>query len=110
MTATRLFLGLDVGTQAVRAALFDPKGECRGHDAAALETTHPSPTWAEQDASQWWLATKAAVAGAMAKAAASAADVAGLGLGCTACTVVPCLEDGTPLRRALLWMDHRAFR
>src|SRR5262249_43410583 len=26
------------------------------------------------------------------------------------CTVLPCRRDGTPLRRALLWMDQRAVR
>ena len=39
-----------------------------------------------------------------------AEDVAGIGLDCTACTVLPCRTDGTPLGRALLWMDQRAFR
>src|SRR5437867_2117477 len=105
MSASPLFLGLDIGTQSARAALFDPKGECHGYDTAALDTSQPRPTWAEQDPHQWWQSARAAVAGAMAKSGASSADVAALGLDCTACTVVACSLGGTPLRPALLWMD-----
>ena len=48
--------------------------------------------------------------GALAEARAPAREIAAIGLDCTACTVIPCQNDGTPLRRALLWMDQRAYR
>src|SRR5262245_51835639 len=105
-----LFLGLDVGTQSLRAALFDAAGNCRALATAAIDTTHPHPGWAEQDAGQWWQAARTAVPQAMDLAHASADAVAAVGLDCTACTVLPCSADGTPLRPALLWMDQRAFR
>jgi FGGY-family pentulose kinase len=105
-----LFLGLDVGTQSVRAALFDADGGCRAFATAPLDTTHPHPAWAEQDAGQWWQAAVTAVGEALGRAGAAAGDVAAVGLDCTACTVLPCARDGTPLRRALLWMDQRADR
>jgi FGGY-family pentulose kinase len=105
-----LLLGLDVGTQSVRAALFDLDGTCRAYATAPLDTTHPRPGWAEQDAHQWWQATCRAVPEALGRAAASPADVAGIGLDCTACTVLACRQDGYPLLPALLWMDQRAFR
>ncbi len=109
-TASPLFLGIDVGTQSLRAALIDPNGRCRAFATSPLETTHPQPGWAEQDAGQWWPAACRAVPEALGRAGASAAEVAGIGLDCTACTVIPCRADGTLLRRALLWMDQRAFR
>jgi FGGY-family pentulose kinase len=105
-----LFLGLDVGTQSVRAALFDPSGNCRAFATAPLETTHPHPGWAEQDAHQWWHAARSAVQDALARSGANSEALAGIGLDCTACTVLPCRADGTPLRLALLWMDQRAYR
>ena len=43
-----LFLGLDVGTQSVRAALFDDTGECAGFATSSLDTFHPQAAWAEQ--------------------------------------------------------------
>jgi FGGY-family pentulose kinase len=109
-TAFPLFLGIDVGTQSLRAALIDPIGHCRAFATSPLDTDHPHPGWAEQDARQWWQAACRAVPEALRRAGVSAADVAGIGLDCTACTVIPCRADGTPLRPALLWMDQRAFR
>lgn len=105
-----LFLGIDVGTQSLRAALTEPDGQCRGFATAAIDTHFPRPGWAEQDASQWWQAACAAVPEALCSARANAEDVAGIGLDCTACTVIPSLADGTPVRPALLWMDQRSHR
>src|SRR5262245_18001132 len=103
-----LYLGLDVGTQSVRAALFDDAGVCRGFATSPLDTHHPRPGWAEQEPAQWWQAACAAVPAALAKANAGPADVAAIGLDATACTVLPCRRDGSPLGRCLLWMDQRA--
>src|SRR5438128_6697610 len=105
-----LFLGLDVGTQSVRAALFDASGNGRAFASAPLDTVHPQPAWAEQDANQWWRAACTAVSQAVDQAEVKREQIAGIGLDCTACTVIPCRADGVPLRRALLWMDQRAFR
>jgi FGGY-family pentulose kinase len=105
-----LFLGLDVGTQSVRAALYDPQGNCRAFATAPLKTTYPLPGRAEQDPVEWWQAACAAVPQAVAAAGAAPEAVAGIGLDCTACTVVACRADGTPLRPALLWMDQRAYQ
>jgi FGGY-family pentulose kinase len=110
MTSSPLFLGLDVGTQSVRAALFDAAGVCHGYATAPLDTTHPRPGWAEQDARQWWQAASQAVPAACSRAAARPEEIAAIGLDCTACTVIACDANGTPLRPALLWMDQRAFR
>jgi len=105
-----LFLGIDVGTQSLRAALIDPDGNCRAFATSPMETAHKQPGWAEQDALEWWPAARAAIGQAMSKAGVSPDQVAALGLDCTACTVLACREDGTPLHPALLWMDQRAYR
>jgi len=105
-----LFLGLDVGTQSVRAALYDATGHCHGYATAALDTHHPAPAWAEQSPDQWWHAVGDAVRRAVAEVPGSADAVAALGLDCTACTVLASRADGTPLAPALMWMDQRAHR
>src|SRR5688572_3117901 len=104
------FLGLDVGTQGARAALVSTDGRVAAVADAPVETEFLQPTWAEQEPKAWWRAIVAATREALAEAKLGAADVAALGLDCHACTVVPCAVDGTPLARALLWMDQRAFR
>lgn len=105
-----LFLGIDVGTQSVRVALYDRAGVCHGFASAPLQTTHPRPAWAEQDAHEWWQSTRSAVAAALSAYKTSPDQIAAIGLDCTACTVIASGDDGTPLHRALLWMDQRSFR
>jgi FGGY-family pentulose kinase len=105
-----LFLGLDVGTQSIRAAIFDASGNCRSFATSPIHTTYPQPGWAEQDSLEWWKAAREAVPQAQAKGQINPADIAGIGLDCTACTVLPCRDNGTPLHKALLWMDQRSFR
>ncbi|MGE5757193.1 MAG: FGGY-family carbohydrate kinase [Planctomycetaceae bacterium] len=103
-------LGLDVGTQSLRAALVDRSGRTVAFGIGPIETHYPHPTWAEQDPERWWTAARSAVAQALAPAEIKGDQVAGLGLACTSCTVVACDEDGRPLRPCLLWMDQRAYR
>jgi len=110
MSNQPLVLGLDVGTQSLRAALVDLQGRTVAYGVAPIETTYPRPTWAEQDPLRWWEAAKSAVADALAKSDATADRVAAIGLDCTACTVLACDLDGKPLRPSLLWMDQRSFR
>lgn len=108
MSQSPYLLGLDVGTQSLRAALVDPTGRTAAFGVAPIETTFPRPGWAEQEPSQWWDAARAAVGRALESAGVGPERVAGIGLDCTACTVVACDLDGRPLRPALLWMDQRA--
>ena len=104
-----LLLGLDVGTQSLRAALVDLQGRTVAFGVAPIETTYPRPTWAEQHPLAWWSAAETAVRLALAQANATPDHVIGIGLDCTACTVVATGAGGEPLRPALLWMDQRAF-
>jgi FGGY-family pentulose kinase len=109
-SSSPLFLGLDVGTQSLRAAVIDTTGNCRSFATSPIRTTYPQPGWAEQDPQEWWQAAKQAVPQALAKGQINPSDIAAIGLDCTACTVLACQDDGTPLRKALLWMDQRSFR
>lgn len=110
MAVTPLVLGLDVGTQSLRAAIVDLRGRTIAFGVAPIETTYPRPGWAEQDPGQWWAAARLAVSRAMDRGEVRADSIVGIGLDCTACTVVACADDaeGTPLRPALLWMDQRS--
>lgn len=104
----RLYLGLDIGTQSVRAVLFDKQGQRQGTGTAPLLTTYPQPGWAEQAPLDWWKGLCSAVPIALQDAQATAADIAAIGLDSTACTVLAVDEMGMPVRPALLWMDQRS--
>lgn len=101
-------LGLDLGTQSFRAALIDLEGRTLAYGVSLVETSYPKPAWAEQDPADWWRAAKLAVRQALEKGGIRAEQVLGIGLDCTACTVLACDISGRPLRPALLWMDQRS--
>ena len=101
-------LGLDLGTQSLRAAIVDLKGRTKAFGASSIDTRYPQPGWAEQSPSQWWSAAREALGKALDEGGILPEQIAGIGLDCTACTVVACDLDGKPARPALLWMDQRA--
>jgi FGGY-family pentulose kinase len=103
-------LGLDVGTQSLRAALVNLEGRTVAYGVAPIETTYPRPAWAEQAPEHWWRAARTALAAALSGGEVKPEEIVGIGLDCTACTVLACDLEGQPLRPALLWMDQRSSR
>lgn len=102
-----LVLGLDGGTEGVRAGLFDPAGRPVAFARAPYPTCYPRQGWAEQDPADWWAATVQATRSVLAEVPHSGA-VRGIAAACTSCTVVACDDAGAPVRPALIWMDVRA--
>jgi xylulokinase len=101
-------IGVDLGTQSVKAVACDDRLVVRGAHAVAVATHAPRPGWAEQDPGDWEAALAPAIAGALAAAGAGPGDVAALAVagqldGCVAVDAA-----GEPLHRALIWHDRRA--
>lgn len=101
-------LGLDGGTEGVRAGVFDASGHVIAFARSAYGTVHERPGWAEQDPADWWTATVAATRSAVALSGVSPSAIRALAVACTSCTVVVTDTAGAPLRPALIWMDVRA--
>ncbi|WP_040982376.1 FGGY-family carbohydrate kinase [Oceanobacillus jeddahense] len=101
-------IGIDGGTESVRVGIYDLYGTQVAYGVTEYKTYYPSPGWAEQDPNDWWQALKTSVKKALQNSGVKKEQIIGIGLDTTSATVVLCKEDGTPLRRALLWMDIRA--
>jgi sugar (pentulose or hexulose) kinase len=105
-------LALDVGTQSVRALLFDPAGTLVAVGRVPIVPyTSPRPGWAEQDPEAWWDALGEACRGLWADAATKRAPgpdaVAAVALTTQRATVVVADRHGRPLRPAIVWLDTR---
>ena len=99
------YLGIDVGTTAVKALVVDESGAVVGEAESSLEVSVPRPGWAEQEPAGWWRGTVEAVRAACARAAIR--DVEAVGLSGQMHSSV--LLDATDrvLRPAILWNDVR---
>jgi ribulose kinase len=103
-------IGVDGGSESLRAFVFDLEGRPRGSHATAYKTDFPQPSWAEQDPEDWWQALGASINAALAQANVTADEVIGLCVDTTCCSVVALDRDGCPLRPAMIWMDVRSAR
>lgn len=100
-----MFLGIDIGTSAVKAVLVDETGALAGEASSVLDASRPHAMWSEQDPDDWWDAANRTV---LAFDVEQRRAVRGIGLagqmhGAT-------LLDGSdrPLRPAILWNDGRS--
>jgi sugar (pentulose or hexulose) kinase len=108
-------LAIDVGTQSVRAILFDPAGNLVAMGRVPIEPYHsPQPGWAEQDPDVWWSAIGEACRRLWSTAQSGELGVrigpeavAGVALTTQRVTLVVADADNTPLRPAIVWLDQR---
>lgn len=101
-------MGIDAGTEAIKAGLFDLQGNMVAAAARSYATYFPRPGWAEQDPAEWWAGLVGAVRDCLRVAHVSPAEIIGLSADATTCTMVPLGKNGQVQGRALLWMDVRA--
>src|SRR3954454_19109616 len=105
----QLYLAVDCSTTAAKALVFDATGRAVASARRPIAMSRPHPGWHEQDAAQWWDASRAAMAGAVAPRDRPERGVAVcLPRQRESCV---CLDaDDRPLRPAILWVDTRATR
>jgi L-ribulokinase len=111
-------IGIDFGTESGRALLVDVAD---GREVAT--SVHPyvngvideklpgtdirlEPDWALQDPNDWLEVFKRAVPAVLRESGVSPADVIGLGIDFTACTMLSTKADGTPLCFLSEWRNH----
>ena len=114
--APRAFLGIDVGTGSVRAALFDSHGARLGLGTHPIRMWRPAEDFVEQSSEDIWRAAGASVRAAMDEAGLRGDDVAGIGFDATCSLVLLDAADrpisvsptGRDEQNVIVWMDHRA--
>ncbi|MFM8745343.1 MAG: ribulokinase [Aestuariivirga sp.] len=101
-------IGVDGGTESIRAFVFDLEGRPLASAATPYKTEFPNPSWAEQNPQDWWDCMGQSVQGALAAARVSPADILAICVDTTCCSVVALDAAGTPLRPCMIWMDVRS--
>ncbi|MFF4396902.1 FGGY-family carbohydrate kinase [Streptomyces sp. NPDC001480] len=103
-SGTEAWLGIDLGTQGVRALLVTADGAVAGSGSAPLRHGRRAGTRHEQEPGEWWEALCAAARQALP----GGCRVDGLAVCGTSGTVLLTDPDGQPLGPALMYDDGRA--
>ena len=99
------YIGIDVGTTAIKAMVVDETGSVVGEAEAPQELSVPKPGWSEQNPSDWWSGTIEAVRSACSDAGVD--NVAAIGLSGQMHSSVLLDNADDVLRPAILWNDVR---
>jgi D-ribulokinase len=100
----RSWIGVDLGTQSVRALAVTDDGTVLAVASRPL-TSHRDGVRHEQDPAQWWSATAEVLAEVTAR---TGPDVGGVAVCATSGTVLLTGPDGTPRTTGLMYDDTRA--
>ena len=101
-------LALDQGTTSSRALVFDHNGTVRGLARKEFRQIFPAPGLVEHDAEEIWASQLGVAVEAVARAGATAADIAAIGItNQRETTVVWDRRTGKPIHNAIVWQDRR---
>ncbi len=103
-----IFLGLDIGTSAVKAVLVNSEGAIVATASATLTSSHPNPGWSEQEPDDWCAAAASACNELSHRDSKSWQNVQAIGLSGQMHGAVLLDENHKPLRPAILWNDGRS--
>jgi xylulokinase len=103
-----LYLGIDLGTSAVKILLVDAEERAIAQASVPLEVQRPRPLWSEQDPESWWRATCGAIQELRRSHPRELASVRGIGLSGQMHGATLLDERDQVLRPAILWNDGRS--
>ena len=100
-----LYIGVDLGTSAVKLLLMDEKGEIKNVISREYPLFFPHPGWSEQNPEDWKKAVLEGIPELLKGQDAS--QVAGIGAGGQMHGLVVLDENDEVIRPAILWNDGR---
>jgi xylulokinase len=105
-----LLLGVDVGTSAAKAALFNGTGQLLAVAQSQYGLSHLRPGWVEQNPEDWWQAVCTAIRSVLDEVSQSRDRLLGMAVSGQGPSLIALDSNGKALRPALIWMDRRAER
>ncbi|MCI9429874.1 MAG: xylulokinase [Lachnospiraceae bacterium] len=102
-----LYIGIDLGTSAVKLLLMDEKGNIQKIVSKEYPLFFPHPGWSEQNPEDWYTETVAGLKELLADCDKS--QVAGISFGGQMHGLVILDEADQVIRPAILWNDGRTF-
>jgi xylulokinase len=104
----RYFLGVDVGTTSLKAALFDDSGTMIAVDWQEYTLETPYPTIIEFEAEIYWRVFCQVVNNVVYKSNILAKNILSICISSQGETLIALDSNGLPTRKAIVWLDNRA--
>ena len=101
----KLFIGIDLGTSAVKLLLVDETGSIVNEVAKEYSLYFPQPGWSEQEPTDWWKAVQHGILQLTEHVDKS--EIRGIGCGGQMHGLVALDENDEVIRPAILWNDGR---
>ena len=103
-----LYIGIDLGTSAVKLLLMDQDGKIQKIVSKEYPLYFPKPGWSEQRPEDWWEQTRAGIKELTAECDKS--RIAGIGFGGQMHGLVILDQNDEVIRPAILWNDGRTAK
>jgi sugar (pentulose or hexulose) kinase len=101
-------LSVDLGTTAIKVALFDRDGAVLAKATREYTLSTPTPLAVELDVEIYWDAFKSGLAEVLQVAASDPGSIRALGISAQGETLICADDQGRALRPAIVWLDNRA--
>ena len=109
----RLYLGVDLGTSALKVLVMNRRGEILNTASEEYPLIIPKPGWSEQNPEEWWLAFEKCMKSLKDESADKGydlSDIAGIGCGGQMHGLVILDKEDNVIRPAILWNDGRTSK
>jgi xylulokinase len=103
-------IGLDLGTTALKIAIFDQAGNLMGVSTQEYQLITPEVNYVEEDLEVYWNSFKKGLGELLAETGVEPASIIALAMSAQGETLAFLDKDGKPLRNAIVWLDNRAQR
>jgi sugar (pentulose or hexulose) kinase len=101
-------LSVDLGTTAIKVALFDSAGRLLASSTQEYTLLTPTALAVELPVEVYWQAFKAGVGEVIGASKIKPSTIRALGISAQGETLIFAGKDGKPLRNAIVWLDNRA--
>ncbi len=104
----RHYLGVDLGSSAIKLTLLTEQGDIAAISSREYDTIYPKPGWAEQDPEIWVRGFIASFRELIATSGINPKDIKALAISAATHTAVLLDENFRPVRNAIFWTDQRS--
>lgn len=110
MTSSRYLIGVDIGTTSTKAVLFTQSGEMVQKTSASYSLQMPTPTAAEQDPEEIFLAVINTVKSLVSSSGVDPTKLVGISFSSAMHSLMAVDSIGTPLSPLFIWADNRSLK